>query len=47
MQRYIVINKESGDEDSFNTAFEARRYLCELLSFGIAAYIITAPLWKV
>ena len=46
-KQHIVVDKENDQEFSFNTMFEARHKLMELVMLGIAAYIFTAPLYKI
>jgi hypothetical protein len=44
--KYIVINKDEDKEDSFDSALEARSYLLSLITIGVSAYMLTAPLYK-
>ena len=46
-KQYIVINKDDNEENSFSSLQEARYYLTRLVMMGIAAYMITAPIYKV
>lgn len=44
-KHYIVVDKEEDKEYGFDTMFEARRKLVELVELGIAAYIFMTKVY--
>jgi hypothetical protein len=44
--KYIVCNKDTGEEVDCTTMIDARKILCELLILGYTAYIFTIKMWQ-